>query len=311
MKNKILVTGGAGFIGSHFVHSAVSQNYKVCVIDKLTYAGSLERLKSIKSKINFYKTDICHLKDIQNIFNKEQPSIVVHFAGETHVDRSLENIQPFIHTNIGGTQSLITAAEQFGIKKFIHISTDEVYGEGIKGKRFKENHPINPTNPYAVTKATAEMLVSEAGQLKKLPAVIIRPCNTYGPGQNKEKLIPVIIAQAAKNKKIPIYGRGLQIREWLYVSDCVEGIFDILKKSSPGDIFNIGSGEDSTNIHIAQTILTMMKKPLSLINFVKDRECHDFCYLVDNKKISKLGWKPKVSLKEGLEKTINSHQKTA
>ena len=301
---RILITGGAGFIGSHFTHLAVSKDHPVCVVDKLTYAGNLDRLKSIRLKISFYKTDIYNKKELTEILNKEKPSIIVHFAGETHVDRSLENIQPFIHSNIGGTQSLIEAAHHCSIKKFIHISTDEVYGQGKKASRFKETSPVNPTNPYAVTKATAELLVAEHISNKKFPAVIVRPCNTYGPFQFPEKFIPVVISKALKNNPIPIYGKGRQIREWIYVDDCVKAVYQILTHGKTGEVYNIGSRCDFPNITVAQMILKILKKPQSLIKFVQDREGHDFCYLVDNRKILKLGWKPETGLEEGIRKIV-------
>ena len=300
---RILVTGGAGFIGSEFVRQIIPEGYKPIVVDKLTYAGDLERLKEVRGKYKFYKADICNKKKIEEIFAREKPQIIVNFAAETHVDRSIINATPFIETNIKGTQVLLDASEKYKIKKFIHISTDETYGE-IKRGRFSEDSPLSPNSPYAASKAAADLLIKAYIRTYKFPAMIIRPCNNYGPWQYPEKFIPVVICKALQNKKIPVYAQGLNRREWLYVADCVAAIALILEKGKIGEIYNVGSGVEKRNIDVARSILKMLGKSENLIQFVKDRPGHDFRYALDSPKIQKLGWKPRVDFYEGLRKTV-------
>jgi len=302
--SRILVTGGAGFIGSAFVRQAVLRGLDVVVVDCLTYAGDLARIREVSKKIKFYKVDIASDKQLEIIFKKEKINCLVHFAAETHVDRSLKDISPFIRTNVLGTQNLIDLAIKHRLKSFLHISTDEVYGQGQKGL-FKETDPLKPHNPYAVTKAAGELLVRTAIQLFQFPAIIIRSSNIYGPWQHPEKLIPVVISNAFEDKKIPVYGKGLQIREWLHVDDCISGIFQILKKGQEGEIYNLGSNFESRNIDSVKTILTLMGKKNSLIKFVPDRLGHDFRYSLNCLKISQLGFRPQISFKEGLVRTID------
>jgi len=300
---RILVTGGAGFIGSEFVRQIIPEGYKPIVVDKLTYAGDLKRLKEVRGKYKFYKADICNKKKIEEIFAREKPQIIVNFAAETHVDRSIINATPFIETNIKGTQVLLDASEKYKIKKFIHISTDETYGE-IKKGRFSEDSPLSPNSPYAASKAAADLLIKAYIRTYKFPAMIIRPCNNYGPWQYPEKFIPVVICKALQNKKIPVYAQGLNKREWLYVADCVAAIALILEKGKIGEIYNVGSGVEKRNIDVARSILKMLGKSENLIQFVKDRPGHDFRYALDSPKIQKLGWKPRVDFYEGLRKTV-------
>ncbi len=306
MKNlriKILVTGGAGFIGSEFVRQAVKRRQKIIVVDKLAYSGDLTRLKEIKGKYTFYKTDICQKAKLEAVLKKEKPHIIVHFAAETHVDRSILDAAPFIQTNVTGTQNLIDLARKYKIKKFLHISTDEVYGESRSG-RFPESAPLRPKNPYSATKAAAELLVRAAVKTYQFPAIIIRPANNYGPWQYPEKLIPVIILKALKNKRVPVYGKGKQIREWLHVQDCAEGIHLILKKGKTGEAYNIGTYFERENITTVKTILKLLGKPQRLIQFVTDRPGHDFRYSVSCTKIKRLGWKPKVTFTVGIKQTV-------
>ncbi|MDO8489383.1 MAG: GDP-mannose 4,6-dehydratase, partial [Candidatus Omnitrophota bacterium] len=226
---KILVTGGAGFIGSAFVRLLIKGMFsegaapEIVVVDKLTYAGDLKRLDDIKGKIKFYKTDICNKKKIEVIFAKEKTDIVVHFAAESHVDRSINDATAFIETNIKGTQIIMDVSRKSGVKKFIYISTDEVYGEIANG-RFNEDSPIKPNSPYAASKAAADLLVQSYVRTYKFPAIIIRPSNNYGPWQYPEKLIPLAILRIMEGGKVPVYGKGLNVREWLYVDDCALGI---------------------------------------------------------------------------------------
>ena len=307
---KILVTGGAGFIGSEFVRQGVQKGYSLVVVDKLTYAGDVARLKSVAAKIKFYKADICDRKKLTAIFKKEKPETVIHFAAETHVDRSIQNAHPFIKTNVEGTQNLIDLARESKLIKFIHISTDEVYGESRTGY-FKEDHPLGAKNPYSSTKAAGELLIKAAIHTYQFPAIIIRPANNYGPWQYPEKLIPVIIVKAKNDTKVPVYGKGEQIREWLHVSDCASAVDMILRKGTIGEVYNIGSYHEQQNIKTVKMILSALGKPHTLIEFVKDRPGHDFRYSVDCTKLQKLGWKAKIPFSSGLKGTIswyNGHQ---
>lgn len=303
MKSKILVTGGAGFIGSEFVRQEIAKKQKVIIVDKLTYAGDLRRLAKEKGKFLFYKADISTINHLELVFKKVRPSVVVHFAAETHVDRSIQNPHPFIKTNITGTQNLIDLSLKYKIDKFIHISTDEIYGESQTGT-FRENMPLKPNNPYSATKAAAEMLIRAAIKTHQFPAIIVRPANNYGPWQYPEKFIPVIILKALHNNRVPVYGRGLQIREWLHVSDSTRAIDKIVKKGKIGEAYNIGSFFESKNIDTAKTILKLLGKNNNLIKFVKDRPGHDFRYSVNFQKLLKLGWKPKVNFQRGIAETV-------
>ena len=302
-KSKILVTGGAGFIGSEFVRQAINRGQNVVVVDKLTYAGDLERLKEVKGKYTFYKTDIFQKAKLEAVVRKERPHIVVHFAAETHVDRSLQDVEPFIRTNIGGTQNLIDLSQKYNVQKFVQISTDEVYGERLKG-RFLETGALRPKNPYSATKASAEFLVWAAVKTYQFPAIIVRPANNYGPWQYPEKLIPVVIMKALSGQKVPVYGKGKQVREWLHVQDCVEGIRFILDRGEIGETYNIGTYFERENITTVQTILQLLGKSERLIQFVQDRQGHDFRYSLDCSKLRRLGWRPKIVFRHGIQQTL-------
>ncbi|MGE0267270.1 MAG: dTDP-glucose 4,6-dehydratase [Candidatus Omnitrophota bacterium] len=305
MKDKLIVTGAAGFIGSEFVRQNAS-NYRIVVIDKLTYAGDQERLKSVAKQITFYKTDIADLKKLEAIFKKEKPAHIIHFAAETHVDRSILNNHPFIESNVTGTQNLVDLSRKYKIKRFVHISTDEVYGDSTsKHSRFKETAPLKPSNPYSATKAAAEFIIRTAIRTYQFPAVIVRPANNYGPWQYPEKFVPVIILKTLKDQPIPVYGKGRQIREWLHVADCARGVHTIFKKGTIGETYNIGSYYERNNLTTATTILKYMSKPATLIKFVKDRPGHDFRYSVDCAKLRKLGWSPQVRFESGMKETIH------
>jgi len=305
---KLLVTGGAGFIGANFVDYVLkNRDYEIVVGDKLTYAGDMERLRNWKNdpRLVFYKVDITDRNSLDEIFSKEKINSIIHFAAESHVDRSIHDATPFIDTNIKGTQVLLDLALKHKIEKFIHISTDEVYGElGLEGK-FSEDMPLNPSSPYSASKAAADLLIKSYIRTHQLPAIIIRPSNNYGPWQYPEKFIPVIIYKANKNEKIPVYGQGQNIREWLYVEDCCNGILEIFEKGKIGEVYNLGSGEERKNIEIVKTILQIINKPESLIEFVTDRPGHDFRYsLATNKVKSDIAWKPSYSFEKGIQKTI-------
>lgn len=300
--SKILVTGGAGFIGSAFVKGLLSRKGapELIVVDKLTYAGDLERLREVKEKYKFYRVDICDKPRIDSIFKKERPDAVVNFAASTHVDRSIVDATPFIETNVRGTQVLLDASRRTRVGKLVHLSTDEVYGDIMEGK-FNENSGLKPNSPYAASKASADLLIKSYIRTYNFPAVILRPSNNYGPWQYPEKLIPVIIYHALKNKGIPIYAKGLNAREWLYVSDCAEAIRLALENSKPAEIYNIGSGCEERNINVAKRILDILGKPHSLIKFVADRPGHDCRYALDSTKIRKLGWAPRADFESQLK----------
>lgn len=303
--HKILVTGGAGFIGSELVRQIIQSGYRPVVIDKLTYAGDLTRLKAVRGMYRFFKVDICDKDKVELVFKKEKPQIVIHFAAESHVDRSIVDASNFIETNVKGTQVLLDLSRKFNVKRFIHMSTDEVYGD-IKKGMFFESSPIKASSPYAASKAAADLLVSAYIRTYNFPAIIVRSCNNYGPWQYPEKLIPLSLLRIIKNDKIPIYGKGINVREWLYVSDCAKAIFLILQKGKVGETYNLGSGQEKKNIDVVRHILKILGKSEELIVFVKDRLGHDIRYRLNSQKISKtLGWKPRVSFKEGLDRTVN------
>ncbi len=303
---KILVTGGAGFIGSEFVRQAVGKGHRVCVVDKLTYAGDLKRLEGIKDKISFYKADIVNREFMEYIFQVEKPEAVVHFAAESHVDRSLLDPFPFLDTNVKGTQVLLELARLFAVARFVNISTDEVYGELGPSGRFNEDSPLKPNSPYSVSKAAADMLGRAYTRSYGLPVITVRPSNNYGPWQYPEKLIPLVIFKALRGEKIPVYGTGENVREWLYVEDCARGVLTVLEKGRPGEIYNIASGEERKNLEVVKAILDLLGKPHHLIEFVRDRPGHDFRYAMDFSKIrEQLGWQPEFDFASGLEKTVN------
>jgi dTDP-glucose 4,6-dehydratase len=302
---KLLVTGGAGFIGSEFVRQGVRRGYAIVLIDKLTYAGDMVRIKEVEKKVTFYRIDVTDRKSIERVFKTQKPDAVVHLAAESHVDRSILDASPFLETNIKGAQILLEVSRQQGIEKFINISTDEVYGELEEGGKFYEATALNPNSPYAVSKASADMLGRAYHRTYGVPVITVRPSNNYGLWQYPEKLIPVVIVKAVNNEKIPVYGTGQNIREWLYVTDCVDAIFRILEKGTVGEVYNVGSGEEKRNIEVVKAILKLLKKPENLIAFTKDRLGHDYRYSLNSEKIrEELGWQINVTFAEGIEKTV-------
>jgi len=302
---KLLVTGGAGFIGSEFVRQAVGLGIETVVVDKLTYAGDLERLKDVEDKVKFYRADIQNREFMEHIFNQEQPDVVVHWAAESHVDRSILDASPFIDTNVRGTQVLLDVARSSDIKLFVNIATDEVYGELGEEGQFYEDTPLNPNSPYSASKASADMLGRAYFRTYGLPVITVRPSNNYGWWQYPEKLMPVVILKALHDEPIPVYGTGENVREWLFVSDCAEAVFWIIEKGKPGEIYNVGSGEERRNIDVVRAVLDILGKSEDLIEFVQDRPGHDFRYSLNTQKIEKeIGWKAKVKFEEGIEKTV-------
>ncbi|KUO41524.1 MAG: dTDP-glucose 4,6-dehydratase [Candidatus Hadarchaeum yellowstonense] len=300
---KVLVTGGAGFIGSNFVHYMLEQHPEdqLVVLDKLTYAGNLANLKDVMKKIRFIRGDICDRKLVEKVAGKV--NAIVNFAAETHVDRSIAEPGPFLDTNIIGTQVLLEAARKFNHEKFIQISTDEVYGSIIRGS-FKETDPLKPSSPYSASKAAADLLAYSYFITYGVPSVIVRSTNNFGPHQHPEKLIPKLILNAIAGRPLPIYGDGRNVRDWLYVLDNCEAINIVLRKGKVGEVYNVGAGNEKTNLEVASLILEKLDKPKSLIEFVKDRPGHDFRYSLNFRKIMKLGWRPRTSFEEGLDRTV-------
>jgi dTDP-glucose 4,6-dehydratase len=302
--SEILVTGGAGFIGSAFVRLAVKKGYRVIIIDNLTYAADLKRLEGAKRGVRFHKADIANKTSVEKIFKKYHPKIVINFAAETHVDRSIRDAGVFLKTNVIGTQVLLDISRKYKIKKFIHISTDEVYGEIERGA-FTEESPLSPNSPYAASKAAGDLLIKSYIRTYNFPAVIVRPCNNYGIWQYPEKLIPLSILKVFRNEFIPIYAQGKNVREWLYVEDCVEGILKVAQRGRVGEVYNLGSDEERQNIEVIKLLLRVLGVPRDRIQFVKDRPGHDIRYKLDRRKVLKeIGWQPKVKLGTGLNLTV-------
>ncbi|MEW9699973.1 dTDP-glucose 4,6-dehydratase [Paenibacillus sp. SI8] len=305
---KLLISGGAGFIGSNFIHYMLNRypNYKLINLDALTYAGNLENLTGIENNSNytFVKGDIANKELVNGLFEKGIDA-VIHFAAESHVDRSILEPDVFVKTNVLGTQVLLEAAKQYGVQKFVHVSTDEVYGTLGETGLFTEETPLAPNSPYSASKAGSDLLVRSYHETFGLPVNITRCSNNYGPYQFPEKLIPLIIANALADKPLPVYGDGLNIRDWLYVEDHCGAIDLVLHKGVNGDVYNIGGNNERTNIHIVQTILRELGKPESLIQYVKDRPGHDRRYGIDATKITTdLGWKPVHNFETGINETI-------
>ena len=313
-KSKIvLVTGGAGFIGSNFVRYILDTytEYKVINFDKLTYAGNLNNLTSVEDNANyvFMKGDIANKKDVKNVFEEFNPDFVVHFAAESHVDRSIINPDIFLQTNIIGTQNLLNFAREHKIEKFVLVSTDEVYGSVENGRSSVEEDRMDPNNPYAASKAAAEFLIRVAHQTYGQRVNVVRSCNNYGKYQFPEKLIPIIINNAIKGNKIPIYGDGKNTRSWINVFDHCTAIDKVLHSGRAGEIYNVAADDECCNIDLAEKILKMMNKPLDLIEYVFDRPGHDFRYSVEASKLrNEFGWKPSVSFEDGLSETIEWYE---
>jgi dTDP-glucose 4,6-dehydratase len=301
---RIMVTGGAGFIGSNFVHHMLKEhkNHELIVLDKLTYAGRIENLKGILDKIRFVKGDITNESDVAKV--AKNVDAIINFAAETHVDRSISNSENFVRTNFFGTYLLLEYARKKDIARFLQISSDEVYGSIEKGS-FQEENRLNPSNPYSASKAGADMLVQAYNRTYKLPTLITRTSNNFGPYQNPEKLIPLLILRALGNEPLPIYGDGLNMRDWIYVEDNCAAISMVLEKGEIGEIYNIGAGNEKTNLDVAKLILKQMGKHESLITFVKDRLGHDRRYSLNTSKIRMLTWKTKHNFEGALKKTID------
>jgi dTDP-glucose 4,6-dehydratase len=308
MKN-ILVTGGAGFIGSNFVHYMLNKytDYTIVNFDSLTYAGNLENLTAVQHHPNyrFVKGDICNKEQVSNAFRTHSIDTVVHFAAESHVDRSILGPAVFVQTNVVGTNILLDVSRETGIERFVHVSTDEVYGSLGATGLFTEETPLHPNSPYSASKASSDMLVLAYQHTFGFPGIVTRCSNNYGPYQFPEKLIPLLIANALNDKPIPVYGDGSNVRDWLYVEDHCSALDAVLHKGTAGDVYNIGGNNEWKNIDIVKLVLKEIGKPESLITFVKDRPGHDKRYAIDAAKIEKdLGWTPAHQFESGITKTI-------
>lgn len=309
---KILVTGGAGFIGSNFIFYMMKHHPEdqIICLDKLTYAGNLSTLSSVMKNPNFQfiKGDICDRTAVETLFEKEQPNIVVNFAAESHVDRSIENPEIFLKTNIMGTEVLMDACCKYGVTRYHQISTDEVYGDLPLDRPdllFTEETPIHTSSPYSSSKAGADLLVLAYYRTYGLPVTISRCSNNYGPFHFPEKLIPLMIINALANRPLPVYGEGLNVRDWLYVEDHCKAIDLILRYGRIGEVYNVGGHNEKSNIEIVKLICKELNKPESLITYVTDRKGHDMRYAIDPSKIhNELGWEPETKFDNGIKKTI-------
>ncbi len=313
MKKTIIVTGGAGFIGSNFIYYILNKypDYRVVCIDCLTYAGNMSTLVAAMKNENFkfYKTNICDREGIYKIFETEKPDIVVNFAAESHVDRSIENPEVFLQTNILGTQVMMDACRKYGIERYHQVSTDEVYGDLPLDRLdllFTEETPIHTSSPYSSSKAAADLLVLAYHRTYALPVTISRCSNNYGPYHFPEKLIPLMIANCLNDKPLPVYGEGLNVRDWLYVEDHCKAIDLIIHNGRVGEVYNIGGHNEMKNIDIVKLICKYLDKPESLIIYVTDRKGHDMRYAIDPTKIhTELGWLPETKFSDGIKKTID------
>jgi dTDP-glucose 4,6-dehydratase len=304
---RVLVTGGAGFIGSHFVELALTDQFSqissVIVLDKLTYAGKLANLNKVANNPNFdfVQGDICDPQIVDKIVSNVDA--IINFAAESHVDRSIENSSEFVRTNVLGTQVLLEAAKIHNLKKFLQVSTDEVYGSIPEGS-WDENQPLHPNSPYSASKAAGDLLVRSYFVTHKLNSNITRSSNNFGPKQNSEKLIPNFVLKLMNDEKVPVFGDGKNVRDWLYVEDHCRGIYLVLTKGVSGEIYNIGGGTELTNLDLTQKLLELTQKNQSYVEFVIDRPGHDKRYSVDYQKIQNLGYSPDTKFDENLESTV-------
>ncbi|GAK10664.1 dTDP-glucose 4,6-dehydratase [Geomicrobium sp. JCM 19039] len=309
---KVLVTGGAGFIGSHFILALLKERSDVSVInvDQLTYAAKLEHLQAVENddRYQFVRADVTDQRKMIQLVTEQHVDAIVHFAAESHVDRSIAHTSPFIRTNVQGTDALLQAALSGDVKRFIQVSTDEVYGTLTREDEalFTERSPLQPNNPYAASKASADLLVRAYHQTYGLPVCITRCSNNYGPHQHEEKLIPTLIKKAMNNEPLPLYGDGQNIRDWLYVEDHVQGILKVLEYGKPGEVYNIGGYNELTNQTIAEKIVEAFQLPISQIHYVEDRKGHDRRYAIQADKIEReLGWKATTDFDRAFQHTID------
>jgi len=302
----LLITGGAGFIGSNFIRYILNRypDYRVINLDKLTYAGNLENLRDVKDndRYGFVKGDICDEKIVDRLISR-RPDAIINFAAESHVDRSIMGAQDFIKTDILGTQALLEAAKKYSIDKFIQISTDEVYG-AIKEGSSTENSSLKPNSPYSASKTAGDLMVRAYHRTYGLPILITRSSNNFGPYQYPEKLIPLFVTNLLENKKVPVYGDGQQVRDWLYVIDNCSGIDTVLHYGRIGEVYNIGAGNERANLEVIEIMLDQLNKNKSYLEHVKDRPGHDRRYSINSNKLKSLGWRPRYDFQEAMEKTV-------
>jgi dTDP-glucose 4,6-dehydratase len=306
---KILVTGGAGFIGSAFVRLAIAEtDMHVVNLDKLTYAGNLENLTSIERdpRYRFVEGDICDQALVDSLVSEEKPDAIAHFAAESHVDRSILSPEPVIQTNLRGTFTLLEAARKHRLGRFVHVSTDEVYGSLGAPLEADENYPLNPSSPYSASKAGSDLLARSYFVTYKMPVVITRASNNYGPYQFPEKLIPLMISNALEDRSLPVYGDGQQVRDWLYVDDHCRGILAVLRSGRDGEIYNIGGNRSLPNLDVVHQVLALTGKPESLVQYVPDRPGHDRRYALSSEKLMReTAWRPLMDFETGLAHTID------
>jgi dTDP-glucose 4,6-dehydratase len=312
---KILVTGGAGFIGSAFVRLLIAEtDFAVVNLDALTYAGNLENLIAVENsaRYRFVHGDICDAALVGDLIAAERPDAIVHFAAESHVDRSILSPEPVVKTNFNGTFTMLEAAKRNSVTRFVHVSTDEVYGSLEPPAEADENYPLNPSSPYSASKAGSDLLARSYFVTFKLPVVITRASNNYGPHQFPEKLIPLMIANALEDKPLPVYGDGQQVRDWLYVDDHCRGILAVLRQGRDGEIYNIGGNRSLPNLDVVRQVLSITGKPDSLIQYVKDRPGHDRRYALSSEKLMReTGWAPVIPFEEGLARTIQWYRENS
>ncbi len=311
---KILVTGGAGFIGSSFVRYTLRARRDIEIVnfDLLTYAGNLRNLEEVagNTRYTFVRGDIASEPDVEALFGAHRFDTVVNFAAETHVDRSILDSAPFIRTNVEGTRCLLEQARKHRVSKFVQVSTDEVYGSLGPAGSFREDTPIDPSSPYSASKAAADLMVLAYHRTHGVPAVITRCSNNYGPYQFPEKLIPVLITNAMEDRPLPIYGDGLNVREWIFADEHSRAVLMALEQGNPGEVYNVGSGDEKTNLEVVREILRLLGKPESLIRFVKDRPGHDRRYSIDCSKIRReWNWSPEADFSSGIAQTIEWYRK--
>lgn len=307
---KILVTGGCGFIGSNYVRLELASDPEISIInvDKLTYAGNLENLADLKDnpRYQFVRGDICDKELISSLLSGGQVEAIVNFAAESHVDRSILDSSPFVQTNIVGTQNLLDCARQNKLGRYVQVSTDEVYGSLGDDGKFTEETPLAPNSPYSASKAAADLLVRAAVHTYGFPAVTTRCSNNYGPYQFPEKLIPLFISNALQDQSLPVYGTGLNVRDWIHVKDHCRGIAAALRKGKPGEVYNFGGNSELTNLDLTYSLLEALGKPKTLIRYVTDRPGHDHRYAIDaSKACRELGWEPEMVFRDGLKQTID------
>jgi dTDP-glucose 4,6-dehydratase len=306
---KILVTGGAGFIGSAFIRLMIGETgHHIVNLDQLTYAGNLENLAPVdkSDRYRFVHGNICDAKLADSILDEERPDAIVHFAAESHVDRSILSPEPVIETNLRGTFTLLESARRHKLRRFVHVSTDEVYGSLAAPLDATEEFPLNPSSPYSASKAGSDLLTRSYFVTYRLPVLITRASNNYGPYQFPEKLVPLMISNALGDRSLPVYGDGMQVRDWLYVDDHCRGILAVLEKGQEGEIYNIGGNRSLPNLDVVHQVLALTGKPESLIHYVTDRPGHDRRYALSSEKLMRAtGWQPQVDFAEGLAKTID------